>query len=838
MTVAVLVMANLKKYCSCILSPNEAASHGNEVNPEGNHTTRQRSFCQPASHSNSSTVNFQILLIGGCMKSLLYSSLKAFFLAIVLFFILALGNLVADTPDVTDTGIVIGQVTDATTGRAIQGVRVSIGEISSTSDVNGAYRLTGVQEGTIRLTINASVTAGVAPLTTQFSGDLREGTQTITAEATGYSTYIYEGLEVVASVETRHNISLSPRLTDAQMRFVLSWGASPSDLDSHLRTPYGTKIFYSYRGSSTAEPYALLDVDDTNGYGPETVTIYRFREGTYHYFIYNYSGSPAITTSNAVVKIYAADGTTRSIDVPTSGTGRYWYVASVDGTTGRVQIINRIQTNEPGLSSKAIVEAEPEKTQIQDTWTYLWEFGDETTSTELNPQHTYTQSGLYTVKLTASKGDVNVIAEQTNYIVVTGSGTGVLYGVVRDATNNQPINGAVVRLGEFQQTTNAQGQYRFENVPEASVQVRIDADTTYGYAAFMVQFESSFRAGFYTIQSTANNYSNFAFEGLQVVAGQQTEYNISMSPILTNADLRFVLTWGASPSDLDSHVRTPSGAHVYYSSRGSMTVAPFVFLDVDDTDGYGPETTTFAQLSPGTYHYYIYQYSSSGSLIASNAQVKLYSRTGAYQTVEVPTSGTGRYWYVATIDGATGRVSIINRIQSDQPGVSSKESVVTTPKSNDALIMSGWSYDWDFGDETGSEEANPSHLYLEPGLYTVTLIARNGDFSATTTRTNLIEVILNTSIEIETPGEFRLVGAYPNPFNPGTTIRYELPEAGMVGFEVHNLIGQQLIRFDETFESSGTHSVRVDATGWSSGVYLYTIKFGGQIKTGKMVLIK
>lgn len=744
----------------------------------------------------------------------------------------------ADTPEINATGVVFGQVTDATTNRAITGVRVSIGDRSSMTDTDGNYRLEGVAEGTIRLTINASVTAGVAPLTTQFSSDLREGTQTITAEATGYSTYIYDGLEVIGSAETRHNISLSPRLTDAQMRFVLSWGASPLDLDSHLRTPYGTKIYYSYRGSATAEPYALLDVDDTNGYGPETVTIYRFREGTYHYFIYNYSGSPAITTSNAVVKIYSADGTNRSVEVPTSGTGRYWYVATVDGATGRVQVINRIQSNEPGLSSKEIATSDPVKTEIQDTWTYSWDFGDETTSTEQNPQHTYTNSGLYTVRLTATKGDVEVIAEQTHYIVVIGSGTGVLYGVVRDATNNQPISGAVVRLGDLQQTTNAQGQYRFENVPEASVQVRIDADTTYGYAAFMVQFESNFRAGFYTIQSSKADYSNYAFEGLQVIAGQQTEYNISMSPILTNADLRFVLTWGASPSDLDSHTRTPSGAHVYYSNRGSMTVAPFVFLDVDDTNGYGPETTTFAQISPGTYHFYIYQYSSSGSLTTSNAQVKIYSRTGAYQSVDVPTSGTGRYWYVATVDGATGRVTIINRIQTNEPGLNSKEPAIMATKPNDNLIMSGWSYDWDFGDETGSEEANPAHLYLEPGLYTVTLTARNGDVTATTTRTNLIEVILNTSIEIETPGEFRLIGAYPNPFNPETTVRYELPEAGFVDFKVHNLIGQEVLRINESFMGSGPNSVRVNAEGWSSGVYLYTIKFGGQIRTGKMVLIK
>ena len=52
----------------------------------------------------------------------------------------------------------------------------------------------------------------------------------------------------------------------------------------------------------------LLDIDDTDSYGPETTTIYNLYTGEYHYYIYNYSGSPEITTSGAVVQIFNDNG--------------------------------------------------------------------------------------------------------------------------------------------------------------------------------------------------------------------------------------------------------------------------------------------------------------------------------------------------------------------------------------------------------------------------------------------------------------------------------------------------------------------------------------------------
>ncbi len=85
------------------------------------------------------------------------------------------------------------------------------------------------------------------------------------------------------------------------------------------------------------------------------------------------------------------------------------------------------------------------------------------------------------------------------------------------------------------------------------------------------------------------------------------------------------LTWGAAPSDLDSHLFTPSGAEVYYSSKGSLSAAPYAALDVDDTSSFGPEVVTINRLMVGTYRYFVVNYSGygAGPIAASSARVEL-----------------------------------------------------------------------------------------------------------------------------------------------------------------------------------------------------------------------
>lgn len=109
------------------------------------------------------------------------------------------------------------------------------------------------------------------------------------------------------------------------------------------------------------------------------------------------------------------------------------------------------------------------------------------------------------------------------------------------------------------------------------------------------------------------------------------------------------LTWGARPSDLDSHLWTPSGAHVYYSSKGQLTAAPFANLDVDDTSSFGPEVVTLTKLMVGTYKYAVRNYSGygSGPIAVSGARVELVLPGGRTELFVPPAAGetaSTDYW--------------------------------------------------------------------------------------------------------------------------------------------------------------------------------------------------
>jgi uncharacterized protein with PIN domain len=93
------------------------------------------------------------------------------------------------------------------------------------------------------------------------------------------------------------------------------------------------------------------------------------------------------------------------------------------------------------------------------------------------------------------------------------------------------------------------------------------------------------------------------------------------------------------------------------------------------------------------------------------------------------------------------------------------------------------------------------------------------------------------------PQGTELVGNYPNPFNPSTTIQYGIPTDGMVSLKVYNTLGQEVIALVDGFQSAGYHSATWDgrnASGnsVSTGVYLYRLVAGDVVKTARMILSK
>ena len=90
----------------------------------------------------------------------------------------------------------------------------------------------------------------------------------------------------------------------------------------------------------------------------------------------------------------------------------------------------------------------------------------------------------------------------------------------------------------------------------------------------------------------------------------------------------------------------------------------------------------------------------------------------------------------------------------------------------------------------------------------------------------------------EDAAAFSVAQNSPNPFNPSTTISFNTPDAGTVSVDVFNVAGQKIDTIANEFMNAGSHSMTWDASGFSAGVYFYTVKSGDFSKTMKMTLLK
>jgi hypothetical protein len=88
------------------------------------------------------------------------------------------------------------------------------------------------------------------------------------------------------------------------------------------------------------------------------------------------------------------------------------------------------------------------------------------------------------------------------------------------------------------------------------------------------------------------------------------------------------------------------------------------------------------------------------------------------------------------------------------------------------------------------------------------------------------------------PTEYALSNAYPNPFNPSTTIVYDLPEATRVRLIVYDRLGREVAVVVDHQQNAGRHSIRFNAKGLTSGVYFYRIQAGTFSATKKLILIR
>jgi len=155
----------------------------------------------------------------------------------------------------------------------------------------------------------------------------------------------------------------------------LEWGELPSDLDSHLLIPATWdpdnttyELYFGNEGSLSSDPYTELDTDDTDSFGPEIISGFRFYQGTYTYFVHNWSGQDAhpLVDSGAVVTLEIAGQSHvyRVANATGPQDAEYWHVFDFTvGGAGEITVsdVMTLNAEDPAVTEKGLVRELPAK---------------------------------------------------------------------------------------------------------------------------------------------------------------------------------------------------------------------------------------------------------------------------------------------------------------------------------------------------------------------------------------------------------------------------------------------------------------------------------------------
>ena len=234
-------------------------------------------------------------------------------------------------------GYAAGKIIDSVTGAGVRGlqlylykgVNITSGTLISRSvtEENGRYRTEALEPGNYTIKIV----------------DERE----LSDENLRYQDGILVIKVLSDQVIDNQNgyVTNNASLATDSLRIVLTWGATPRDLDSHLDIDLadGTSghTWYSDKNyTKNGDLMADLDLDDTTSYGPETTTVYEMEQGVYTFYVHDYTNlnsnnSTALATSGAKVEVYLGNSVTAAyvFYVPDRA-GTLWEVFSYNSMTG------------------------------------------------------------------------------------------------------------------------------------------------------------------------------------------------------------------------------------------------------------------------------------------------------------------------------------------------------------------------------------------------------------------------------------------------------------------------------------------------------------------------
>ncbi len=493
--------------------------------------------------------------------------------------------------------------------------------------------------------------------------------------------------------------------------------------------------------------------------------------GDYHRYLINgtYSVTYSATgyTSKTITGVTLANGaaTVRNIQLtPTAAPDAQFTGTITDACAGTVQF-----TNNSAASTS-----------------FLWNFGDGTTSTATNPSHTYTTSGTYTVKLYATNCKGNDSLVRTNYLVIS-------------MTTAPTVTGASI-CGMGAITLNASGSGTLNWYDAASGGTLVNTGTTYDIPSL------SSTTTYYVTNSTATPDQ---FVGKPDSIGGGAMYTNTTYWLLFDCSsaviLKSVNVYSSAAGNRTITMNSSTGAVLATATVNIPVGLSTVTLNFNVPVGTGMSlrcTTT-----PNMYR-------SSGGITFP------YSIAGKISITGTNASTTRYYffynWEIETPGGCESvRVPVVATV-STMPVAGFTYGVGGGGSANFTnTTTNGTTYLWSFGDGGSTTQTNPTHVYTANGNYTVQLIANNGSCSDTTSQ----QVNVTTVGISENP--FSSVSIYPNPVQGEFTIDFGTNNNKTVNVEIFSMRGQLLY---SKIDNNTALPLNIDMTEFAGGVYTIELR--------------
>lgn len=245
--------------------------------------------------------------------------------------------------------------------------------------------------------------------------------------------------------------------------------------------------------------------------------------------------------------------------------------------------------------------------------------------------------------LRANKNDLFTIKGEASIagtIINSQTGGGLAHAIVRFRFDQQPTTGhpdGQIQPVDMEVVTDEYGNYSIQNAP----------------------------TGHFTITIEASNYFSRQSEDVTFNSGDNTVSPMTLVSQPAEGEIRIILIWGRSPSDLDTHFTGPTDSgsrfHIYFSEKAATDVN----LDVDDVSSYGPETLTIKKLVTGVYRYSVFNYSNQSNtggleIASSPARVEIYNHRGLVKKYIAPHfTGAGNTWRVFEMNCVGSNIELV-----------------------------------------------------------------------------------------------------------------------------------------------------------------------------------